>query len=732
VAAPVANPPAGDEVVVSCAALGHPPPARNTTPRAGAAAIPHHQAASSSPFPSPNDSIHYDADDARNKYLPHPAVELPTRSGQGKIHDEAAAGTGHDKSYLGGSPPATGHGASTFRIRGKAVARSTAGMIAAGLLIVALAVRMLVVVPPLWADRRGETDTPPLTAIHVWERAFDEFVTSTKDKGEASAATKQEDLAASILDSWLMEVDRAVLHNQLLAVPPFARPSLLPPLPSQTQQQEPQQQQHTLSVPVPATALPTSRNASDTWSYTRVRRSHVRMAWQDEWDEIKEQKSGRESKKSKVDYTDPALYRYPNPAEVDDGLPPPYIYPPLRPLHHLLTSWDPDQDFNANSDGGRRGIIHEGLLHLDYTDPRHRELAASFRNDERPFKLVNVPDLLVAQSKWTDEYLTEQFDRAAQNRHDPAMMVVEEDGTHVPSVAFAAHESPHHHFLYHTPNRWNVTEYGVPPTRINDWTYQTFAEHVHYAEATALSPHRPHFYWQAGVHRLERHQVDPLNQSFISRDLPSLSSPHATAFNFRPDQQRGIQCRFGERGVSAATHYDGGRNSVAMIYGAKRYLLFPPSECNLLGIVTDRASPLYRHTVLNWSHYKYLHDTAWQDHMSHSERAWLERAGRALAIETVLKAGEVLYIPSHWFHSVMSLQRSAQCNVRAVRFGQQRAAQDGSCCAWLTRLTSLLGRELNPGGIRGSAAGRPSRSASTFPARRTSRNELLAVGSIEA
>jgi Cupin-like domain len=594
-----------------------------------------------------------------------------TRSGQWKIHDEAAAGTGHDKSYLGGSPPATGHGASTsFRIRGKAVARSTVGTMAAGLLIVVLAVGLLLgVVPSLWADRRGETGKISLATIHVWERAFDEFMTSTKDNGEVSASREQEDLAASILDNWLMQVDRAVLHNQLLAVPPFVRPSLLPPLPSQTQKP---QRHHKLSVPVPATSLPTSRNASDTWSYTRVRRSHVRMAWQDEWDEIQrddETKSHRpEKKKSIVDYTDPALYRYPNPAEVDDGLPPPYIYPPLRPLHHLLTSWDPDQDFDANSDeGGRRGIIHEGLLHFDYTDPRQRELAVSFRNDERPFKLVNVPDLLVAGSKWTDEYLTEQFEKAARNRHDPAMMVVEEDGTKVPSVAFAAHESPHHQFLYHTPHRWNVTAYGVPPTRINDWTYATFAEHVQYAEATALSPHMPHFYWQAGVHRLERHQVDPSNQSFISRDLPSLSSPHATAFNFRPDQQRGIQCRFGERGVSAATHYDGGRNSVAMIYGAKRYLLFPPSECNLLGIVTDRNSPLYRHTVLNWSHYKYLHAAAWQEHMSPSERDWLERAGRALAIETVLKAGEVLYIPSHWFHSVMSLQRSAQCNVRAVR-----------------------------------------------------------------
>ena len=51
--------------------------------------------------------------------------------------------------------------------------------------------------------------------------------------------------------------------------------------------------------------------------------------------------------------------------------------------------------------------------------------------------------------------------------------------------------------------------------------------------------------------------------------------------------------------------------------------------------------------------------------MSPEERAWLERAATAQAVETVLKAGEVLYIPSHWFHYIISLQKSAQCNVRS-------------------------------------------------------------------
>jgi len=33
----------------------------------------------------------------------------------------------------------------------------------------------------------------------------------------------------------------------------------------------------------------------------------------------------------------------------------------------------------------------------------------------------------------------------------------------------------------------------------------------------------------------------------------------------------------------------------------------------------------------------------------------------------VLNEGEVLHIPSHWFHYIISLQKSAQCNVRSGR-----------------------------------------------------------------
>ena len=70
---------------------------------------------------------------------------------------------------------------------------------------------------------------------------------------------------------------------------------------------------------------------------------------------------------------------------------------------------------------------------------------------------------------------------------------------------------------------------------------------------------------------------------------------------------------------------------------------------------------MFRHSMLNFGHINLMNNPD----MPPDERAWLEESGDAMAIDTVLKAGEVLYIPSHWFHYITSLQKSAQCNVRS-------------------------------------------------------------------
>jgi len=129
---------------------------------------------------------------------------------------------------------------------------------------------------------------------------------------------------------------------------------------------------------------------------------------------------------------------------------------------------------------------------------------------------------------------------------------------------------------------------GPPPSLDNDLPFKTFAKHARYADNVGLDANEKHLYWQSGVPKQERHKKKS-SWSFVSLDLPSFSDPEPTFFGFNPKEQKGIQCRFGERvsctsvdskqntlffffiyryinlfitfvqGVTAATHYDAGR-----------------------------------------------------------------------------------------------------------------------------------------------------------------------------
>jgi hypothetical protein len=358
------------------------------------------------------------------------------------------------------------------------------------------------------------------------------------------------------------------------------------------------------------------------------------MAWETEYVARK-----KEVRRNHVDYTR-RPYRYP---ELTMVPPTNGEYPKLRPLQDLLREW-PQDELDSPPD-----TIQETLMHFDYNIPEHMVAAKAYRDAKLPFKLINVPEVVAAGQKWTDDYVSTNFDGGYETSNGPPA-----HGT--------CQESVDNFFAFFVPTQWSVSKMGIPPTRNNDWTFAQWAKHAHYADHVGLPPSKPHFYWQAGVD-MEESQNDPKEWCFISRDLPSFSSPTETFFVFEPEEQKGIQCRFGERGVTAATHYDSGRNMIAMMTGAKRYILSPPKECSKLGIINNHGRAIKRHSMLNFEHLNLMEAHAHD--MPKHEQDWLARAGTAESLSTVLKAGEGLYIPSFWFHYIISLQKSAQCNVRS-------------------------------------------------------------------
>lgn len=115
------------------------------------------------------------------------------------------------------------------------------------------------------------------------------------------------------------------------------------------------------------------------------------------------------------------------------------------------------------------------------------------------------------------------------------------------------------------------------------------------------------------------------------------------------------------KGIIAAPHFDSRRNFVAMVRGRKRYILLPPNECKNLKLY-PRGHPSARHSSISWADAGQL--------KQHPELA------SARATEVVLRPGEVLYIPSFWFHYIISQDASIQCNCRSGEAEDKRNAID--------------------------------------------------------
>jgi len=360
-----------------------------------------------------------------------------------------------------------------------------------------------------------------------------------------------------------------------------------------------------------------------------------KMAWEQEFDAIVDKDPN-----ARPNYVNYVHHKYNYPEKLSE---PPELgkYPRMRTYKEIMDTWPQDNLDNPPD------VLEEDLMHFDWNIPADMEAAVKFREAKLPFKVRNVPEILEATKKWTDEYLAAQFDKMS--------------GGNGPQSTGRCNEGPNNFFAFFNAPRWSIEDYGLAPTRDNDFTFERWAKHSQYADRVGLNPDLPHFYWQSGVTKEERHQ-DYSQWTFVSRDLTSWSSTEEAFVTFHPELQKGIQCRYGERGITAANHYDSGRNMIAMVTGAKRYMLSPPRACKRLGIVSNRNHPSFRHSMLNYGRIAMLEELT---DMPITEKKWLEFTGTAEVTSTVVKEGEILYIPTGWFHYITSLQKSAQCNVRS-------------------------------------------------------------------
>jgi len=98
-------------------------------------------------------------------------------------------------------------------------------------------------------------------------------------------------------------------------------------------------------------------------------------------------------------------------------------------------------------------------------------------------------------------------------------------------------------------------------------------------------------------------------------------------------------------------HFDGSRNSIALLGGERRYILAHPDQCIPMALY-PKEHPSARHSAVDWTRpEEYLDE--------------YPEFRNAMANEVVLQPGDVLYLPTNWFHYIVSLELNFQCNTRS-------------------------------------------------------------------
>mmetsp|Transcript_25648 Transcript_25648/g.36176 ORF Transcript_25648/g.36176 Transcript_25648/m.36176 type:complete len:602 (-) Transcript_25648:43-1848(-) len=331
---------------------------------------------------------------------------------------------------------------------------------------------------------------------------------------------------------------------------------------------------------------------------------------------------------------------------------PPQNYPFAWNIIDILENWPPD-------DPKPRPDIYQALCVFDYETDYDK--AMNYRKKELPFITQNDPDVLTTVERWnTPTYM----DRMLSN------------------VKYRTEHSINNHFMYWVPpkkkkkgNKHGRQELEGPPrnndknkrdggglhwkpnsiTRPNNWTAPTqmmrmsFQEWLDHANVTddKLGPDQPHWYFRL-IGCGAQGQCDKDSSEYLFDEL-TFFQPRESLYMVEPNRQKGIHCRFGMKGVIAENHFDGSRNFIVVLGGSRRYILSHPNQCQNLALL-PKEHPSGRHSAVDWSD---------PDLESYPQFE------KAVANEVVLQPGDTMYLPTNWFHYIISLELNFQCNTRS-------------------------------------------------------------------
>ena len=326
---------------------------------------------------------------------------------------------------------------------------------------------------------------------------------------------------------------------------------------------------------------------------------------------------------------------------------PPIGYPRTWLVPEVLTSWNPN-DVTTIAPSHRD--VYHSLCIFDHET--QYDIALTYRNAEKPFIMRNDPSVMKVVDKWDDGY--------GDYLHT-ALGDVEEH---------RVERSPVNNFMwYRLRGRKGQPEgYIKPPNDETEMTYGEWLEHALEKEGVALNDEKMLEKAQAlkerrlsllktvpeeDDHSVENGQEESddekdkkyyyfrLNASLkkikesgpdaFVYDSMSIFDPrkrkHSQFYIVNPEEERGLNCRFGARGIIAANHFDASRNMIAILGGERRYIIAPPAQCKNMALY-PRSHPSTRHSSIDWSN-----PTEWDKEPNFRQ---------AQVTEVIMHAGDVL------------------------------------------------------------------------------------------
>uniref|UniRef100_A0A6U5H2S0 JmjC domain-containing protein n=1 Tax=Grammatophora oceanica TaxID=210454 RepID=A0A6U5H2S0_9STRA len=317
---------------------------------------------------------------------------------------------------------------------------------------------------------------------------------------------------------------------------------------------------------------------------------------------------------------------------------PPEGYPYAFPILDVLNNWPPDDPIP-------RPDIHQSLCVFDYR--RDRSKAWLYRQMEKPFVVKGDPAVAQAVERWNHEdYMKKLMNtvphRTEYSENNHFMYWIKPARSS--SVAQKLRRASNRKFkqpIIEAPNNW------TEPTKMMRMTYEEWIGHANVTD-DKLGPDNPHWYYRL-IGCGDPPNCDVGSSEYLFDELTFFQPKENQLYLTEHRQQKGIHCRFGMKGVIAENHFDGSRNFVVVLGGERRYIVSEPNQCEMLAL-HPKEHPSARHSAIDWS------DPDLESFPKFKE---------AKTSEVVLQAGDVLYLPTNWFHYIISLTLNYQCNTRS-------------------------------------------------------------------